>query len=89
MDIASYDKNDTIATDPITNVKTTAATPTARAQSFQINADQLTADGAYRVRIENPDPASAVTEGALTVKAYNVSAGGIVTTSPTYSVKMK
>jgi len=89
LDIASYDKNDTIATDPITNVKTTAATPTARAQSFQINADQLTADGAYRVRIENPDPASAVTEGTLTVKAYNVSAGGIVTTSPTYSVKMK
>ena len=89
LDIASYDKNDTIATDPITNVKTTAATPTARAQSFQINADQLTADGAYRVRIENPDPASAVTEGTLTVKAYNVSAGGIVTTSPTYTVKMK
>ncbi len=89
LDIASYDKNDAISTNPITNVKTTAAIPTARAQSFQINADQLTVDGAYRVRIENPDPASAVTEGTLTVKAYNVSAGGIVTTSPAYAVKMK
>ncbi|MFT6448992.1 MAG: hypothetical protein ACJAW8_001345 [Oleispira sp.] len=89
LDIASYDMSDAIATDPITNVKTTAAMPTPRSKTFQINADQLTADGAYRVRIENPDPASAVTEGSITVQAYNVSAGGILTTSPIYAVKMK
>jgi len=89
LGLASYDKADVITTDPVTNVKTTAAVPTVRSDSFQINANQLTADGAYRIRLSNPDPASAVTEGSLTVRAINFSAGGVETTSPTYTVKMK
>jgi hypothetical protein len=89
LGLASYDKNDVITTDPVTNVKTTAATPTVRSDSFQINANQLTADGVYRIRLSNPDPASAETEGRLTVRALNVSAGGIQADPSSHSVKMK
>jgi hypothetical protein len=79
VDQASFSKGDTIATHPVTNVKTSAATPEVRASRFQINANDLTADGAYRIQIAPQDPVSTAAEGKLTVRAINFGAGGLQT----------
>ena len=75
--LSSYTAADVITTDPVTNVKTTAATPTARGTSFQVYGNQLTAQGAYRIQIEHAVVPSTEDVGVLRVRTINVNASGI------------
>ena len=87
VELASFSKSDVILVDPITNVKTTAATPTARdSKSFQIYGAELTSSGAYRIQIEQQSPASTKDEGELVVKTIN-SADGLES-SKKYSISL-
>ena len=76
-----------ILVDSITNVKTTAATPTARGSSFQIYGAELTSSGAYRIQIEQQSPASTKDEGELVVKTINFAADGLES-SKKYSISL-
>ena len=79
VDVASFNKEALILTDSITNVKTTAVIPDARAQRFQINANQLTGEGKYRIQISETVPVSAKTQGKLIVRTINFAAAGLET----------
>ena len=76
--LSSYTAADVITTDPVTNVKTTAATPTARGTSFQVYGNQLTSEGAYRIQIEHKAVSPSTEDaGILRVRTINVNANGI------------
>jgi hypothetical protein len=77
--MASFDKDDTIIVDPITNKKTSTATPTVRASRFQIFGNQLTAEGTLRMQIS--DPPEVTSSENMNVRTINRAAQGLETTT--------